>query len=218
MMLGGTLCWAVYVPILQHHGVITRESGFDTLVPWTLWGGAACMVTSGLFSFALQWRSVVRAMGNLRQAFTGNRRRAKQRNGRHRGPYVVVPCRATGLVGCLGVAGKGQLSRCPTGKVRLRCRLAFLLALVACRVTGGTDNTPVGAMGQTTQLIFGGISPAGLDVATKTNVTLMSANITAAAAGSAADLLTDLKSGYLLGATPPSSSSRSSPASLRGPW
>ena len=80
--------------------------------------------------------------------------------------------------------------------------LAFLLALVACRVTGETDNTPVGAMGQTTQLIFGGISPAGLDVATKTNVTLMSANITAAAAGSAADLLTDLKSGYLLGANP----------------
>ena len=34
------------------------------------------------------------------------------------------------------------------------------------------------------------------------NVTLMSANITSAAAGSAADLLTDLKSGYLLGANP----------------
>jgi uncharacterized oligopeptide transporter (OPT) family protein len=34
------------------------------------------------------------------------------------------------------------------------------------------------------------------------NVNLMSANITAATAGSSADLLTDLKSGYLLGANP----------------
>ena len=34
------------------------------------------------------------------------------------------------------------------------------------------------------------------------NINLMSANITAGAAGSSADLLTDLKSGYLLGANP----------------
>src|SRR5204862_8243839 len=34
------------------------------------------------------------------------------------------------------------------------------------------------------------------------NVNLMSANVTAAAAASSADLLTDLKSGYLLGAHP----------------
>ena len=80
--------------------------------------------------------------------------------------------------------------------------LAFLLSLVACRVTGETDTTPVSAMGQTTQLIFGGITPASANIALNTNITLMSANITASAAGSSADLLTDLKSGYLLGAHP----------------
>src|SRR4029434_10546867 len=72
----------------------------------------------------------------------------------------------------------------------------FLLALVACRVTGETDTTPVGAMGKVTQLIFGALRPGDV------NVNLMSANITAGAATSAADLLTDLKSGYLLGAHP----------------
>jgi uncharacterized oligopeptide transporter (OPT) family protein len=51
-------------------------------------------------------------------------------------------------------------------------------------------------MGKVTQLIFGGLSPGNV------NVHLMSANITAGAATSAADLLTDLKSGYLLGANP----------------
>ena len=54
----------------------------------------------------------------------------------------------------------------------------------------------MGAMGKVTQLIFGGLSPGNM------NVNLMSANITAAAASSSADLLTDLKSGYLLGANP----------------
>ena len=68
--------------------------------------------------------------------------------------------------------------------------------LVACRVTGETDTTPVGAMGKITQLTFGVLSPGNM------NVNLMSANITAAAAGSSAHLLTDLKSGYLLGASP----------------
>jgi uncharacterized oligopeptide transporter (OPT) family protein len=74
--------------------------------------------------------------------------------------------------------------------------LSFALALVACRVTGETDTTPVGAMGKITQLTFGGLSPGNMDV------NLMAANITAGAATSSADLLTDLKSGYLLGAHP----------------
>jgi OPT family oligopeptide transporter len=74
--------------------------------------------------------------------------------------------------------------------------LSFALALVACRVTGETDTTPVGAMGKITQLTFGALSPGNM------NVNLMAANITAGAATSSADLLTDLKSGYLLGANP----------------
>jgi uncharacterized oligopeptide transporter (OPT) family protein len=63
-------------------------------------------------------------------------------------------------------------------------------------VTGETDTTPQGAMGKVTQLIFGALNPGNM------NVNLMSANITGGTAVSAADLLTDLKSGYLLGANP----------------
>jgi uncharacterized oligopeptide transporter (OPT) family protein len=51
-------------------------------------------------------------------------------------------------------------------------------------------------MGKVTQLAFGAMSPGNV------NINLMSANITAGAATSSADLLTDLKSGYLLGANP----------------
>src|SRR2546421_3669653 len=84
----------------------------------------------------------------------------------------------------------------PYWQTALAVLLSFALALVACRVTGETDTTPVGAMGKITQLTFGALSPGNV------NVNLMSANVTAAAAASSADLLTDLKSGYLLGAHP----------------
>ena len=74
--------------------------------------------------------------------------------------------------------------------------LSFVLALVACRVTGETDTTPVGSMGQLTQMTVGALHPGSA------TTTLMSANVVSSAAISSADLLTDLKSGYLLGANP----------------
>ncbi|NLF08162.1 MAG: hypothetical protein GX594_09315, partial [Pirellulaceae bacterium] len=69
MILGGTLCWAVFVPIMQYQGVI-QGAGFRDVVQWTLWGGAACMVASGLFSFALQWRTMFRAVAGLLEGFS----------------------------------------------------------------------------------------------------------------------------------------------------
>ena len=101
------------------------------------------------------------------------------------------------LVSLVALAWLGHVSfGMPVWQSVIAVALSFLLALVACRVTGETDTTPVGAMGKVTQLTFGALSPGNV------NVNLMSANITAGAATSAADLLGDLKSGYLLGAHP----------------
>jgi uncharacterized oligopeptide transporter (OPT) family protein len=101
------------------------------------------------------------------------------------------------LAGFVGLAWLGHREfGMPYWETAVALVLSFALALVACRVTGETDTTPVGAMGKITQLAFGVLSPRN------TSVNLMSANVTAAAAGSSADLLTDLKSGYLLGAHP----------------
>src|SRR5215470_10698661 len=81
--------------------------------------------------------------------------------------------------------------------------MSFVLAMVACRATGETDTTPLGPMGKVMQLLFALISPpsaVGLQASITHN--LMSAGIAANSAASSADLLTDLKSGYLLGANP----------------
>jgi len=75
---------------------------------------------------------------------------------------------------------------------------SFVVSLVACRATGETDTTPIGAMGKVTQLLYA-VLPGAKGIA---SINLMAAGTTAAAAGASADLLTDLKSGYLLGANP----------------
>jgi len=194
MLLGSVTAWMIFAPILQSRGVI-QGSGYATLVQWTLWGGVACMVTSSLLAFALQWRSAVRAFAGLGAAFGRRRSGADD-------PMTAIETPASWFVagqlfGFVGLAWLGHATfGMPYWQTGLAVLLSFALALVACRVTGETDTTPVGAMGKITQLTFGVLSPGNV------NVNLMSANVTAAAAGSSADLLTDLKSGYLLGAHP----------------
>jgi uncharacterized oligopeptide transporter (OPT) family protein len=68
--------------------------------------------------------------------------------------------------------------------------------LVAPRSTGETHTTPTGAMGKLVQLIFGGLHPGNM------TTNLMTAQACGGVAIHSSDLLTDLKSGYLLGAKP----------------
>ena len=194
MMIGGTLCWAVFVPIMEHQGVIS-ESGFRDVVQWTLWGGVACMVTSGLLSFALQWRSILRSFRSLGSMFSGAEDKAISEVDALEAPTSwFIAGQLVSLVALTGLAY--TTFDMPVWQSVVAVWLSFFLALVACRVTGETDMTPIGPLGKVTQLTFGILSPGNM------NVNLMSANITAGAATSAADLLTDLKSGYLLGANP----------------
>ena len=193
MFVSGTLCWAVVVPILQTNGVI-EGAGFAAIVQWTLWFGASCMVAAGLVSFALSWRTALSAFHDLGQMLSFRSAAASEPE-RIEAPmswFAVGQIVSLVALAWLGHASFGM----PIWETVIAVALSFWLALVACRVTGETDTTPVGAMGKVTQLIFGALHPGNV------NVNLMSANITAGAATSSADLLTDLKSGYLLGANP----------------
>jgi putative OPT family oligopeptide transporter len=193
VLISGTLCWAVVVPILQRNGVIV-DAGFAAIVQWTLWFGSSCMVAAGLASFLMSWRTALRAFDDLAQML-GLRPPVASVLGHVEAPMSWF---ALGqIVSLLALSWLGHVSfGMPVWQSVVAVALAFWLALVACRVTGETDTTPVGAMGKVTQLAFGAMSPGNV------NINLMSANITAGAAIASADLLTDLKSGYLLGANP----------------
>jgi len=74
--------------------------------------------------------------------------------------------------------------------------LTFMLALVAARVSGEVNVTPVTAMGKVTQLTFAIIAPAS------PASNLMAANVTGGSDGLCADMMHDLKTGKMLGADP----------------
>jgi uncharacterized oligopeptide transporter (OPT) family protein len=155
-----------------------------------IWLGVPIMVSSGLLSFALQWRTIVRAFRGLGGG--GDQSALVQRT------EVPFSWFAWGTL----LSGGAVIWLCatffgvPWHYGVLAVALTFVLALVACRATGESDITPTGAMGKIMQLTYGVLIPQS------TTANLMTAGITASAAGSAADLLNDLKSGYLLGANP----------------
>ncbi len=161
MLLGSVTAWMIFVPILQTGGLI-EGSGYAALVQWTLWGGVACMVSSSLLSFALQWRTALRAFADLGRMLGVGRRRVDD-------PIAAIETPASWflggqVVGLVGLAWLGHRTfGMPYWQTALAVLLSFVLALVACRVTGETDTTPVGAMGKITQLTFGVVSPGNID-------------------------------------------------------
>ncbi len=163
------------------------------LTRWSLWLGTALLVASGLTSFALGYRTILRAIRGIGK---------KKDPGAADDPVsrLEVPVSWFMLGGVPVTIGLTLLCWLSFGIAPwlgvVSVLLSFVLALVAARATGETDTTPIGAMGKITQFAYAVLAPAN------TTVNLMTAGITAGAAGSSADLLTDLKSGYLLGANP----------------
>lgn len=195
MFLGAIINYCFLAPKMVEIGAIHGDKlGYREIVSWSTWGGTSIMVASSLFMFALQWRTVLRAMSGLTALFGGGPKEASELDA------VEVPTSwfAIGVtlsgLGCVAMLVEffGTNPLVAVASVIL----SFVLALVACRATGESDITPMGAMGKVAQLTFGILVPSNMI----TN--LMTAGVTAGAASSSADLLTDLKSGYLLGANP----------------
>jgi uncharacterized oligopeptide transporter (OPT) family protein len=166
-----------------------------------VWVGAPILVSSGILSFAFQWRTIVRAFTGMRGGGTGLDGAAggPKPQGAERAAIeapnswfaVGVAFSGAGLV---AIAQRYFAVPAPYGV--LAVLLTFVLALVACRATGESDITPTGAMGKIMQLTYGAL------LQQNASANLMTAAITSGASSASADLLTDLRSGHLLGANP----------------
>jgi OPT family oligopeptide transporter len=197
MLIGGIINYGFLAPKMVQQGVIT-ELGYRGIVAWSLWGGTALMVSSGLVNFGMQWRAVGRAFSGMLNMFSTGRG-SEDPNIRRMDSIEVPGSWFLGgmIIGTAGVVTIQVISFSIAWWMGLlSVAMTFFLAVVACRSTGETDITPIGAMGKVTQLFYGIIAPSDKIV------NLMTACVTAGAASSSADLLNDLKSGYLLGANP----------------
>jgi uncharacterized oligopeptide transporter (OPT) family protein len=206
MFAGSVLLYYVVAPYLvsydaAHAAVAGFVPSFEIAadgdfypVRWSLWGGTALMVFSSLTQVAWNWRTVVRAFVIFKK---------EERAALHDAVDAVEVPNSWLVIGLIPIAIGLVIVLFFAFHIAvwlglLSVAFSFVVSLVACRATGETDQTPIGAMGKVTQLLYA-VLPGAKGIA---SINLMAAGTTAAAAGAAADLLTDLKSGYLLGANP----------------
>jgi uncharacterized oligopeptide transporter (OPT) family protein len=165
-----------------------KKAWFTSGVKWLLWPGVTMMVVASLTSFAFSAKSLITSVRELRSAApTVLDPTDVPRN------QFLIALAAVGAFSCIFQIAFFDIA--PWLAV-LGVLLSLLLAIVAGRVSGETNVTPVGAMGKVTQLTFGVLDPSNAAS------NLMSANVTGGAASQCADLLHDLKTGLMLGAWP----------------
>lgn len=188
ILLGAVFAWGLLAPWLVARG--WAEAGpadadwFAPLVTWLLWPGVTMMVVASLLSFAFSLLRLYRRREETRPA-------PRPAFSRFRG-HLLGFCAVTALI----AFAAAWLFGIGLWQSLLAAALSYVLAVVAARVTGETGITPIGAMGKVTQLAYGLAAPGNIVA------NLMSANITGGAAGQCADLMQDLKTGLLVGATP----------------
>lgn len=193
LLVGAVATYAVLAPTLYGQGLISDVS-YPGILAWTLWPGAAILVGAGLTRFALDYQSLGRAMSGLVAMFTRSRPRAtgidavESPHWWFGAAFIVL----TPVVVLL----MSVMFDIPWWAALVSLPLAYLMSVVAARVTGETDITPATALGPVTQAAYGAMTPGSMAG------NLMAANVTAGVSLHAADLLTTLKTGWLLGAKP----------------
>ena len=173
-------------------------SYYSLVVKWTMWPGLGIMVASGLTATALKGKIILSALGSLIKPGAG---------GASPIAHLQFPMKywvAGFLASVVGVCGMLQINfGVPWYFGLVSVALSFVLAVIAVRATGETDINPVGAMGSVTQIAFGSMQGAmGTAVGAATTANLLTGGVAAGGASEAADMMQDLKTGWLVGATP----------------
>jgi len=160
------------------------------LLAWLVWPGTTLMVVASLLALAFSWRSTLAAFRRplLRPA------EAETVAAGEVPPRWVVGGVVLALA--LSVVLQIVLFDVVWWIAPLGVALAFVLVVVATRVSGETGITPVGQVAKVAQLTLGAVHPP------VPAANLIGANVAGGAASQSADLLDDLKCGWLLGAWP----------------
>lgn len=190
LLLGAIAGWGVLGPIAQSAGWAPGSimAYSDGPRGWLLWPGVAIMVSDALTSLALSWRTILNTFTRKSSDADVNDTAEPIPNAWWMGGLAVATVATTVLAWIV--------FEIPPHFSVLAIVLSSVLAMIAVRSTGETDINPIGGMGKVTQLVYGALAPGSIP----TN--LMAAAITGAGASQAGDMMQDLKTGHLLGASP----------------
>jgi len=205
LFLGAVTGWAVLGHFAQDQGWATgrvmeyhnNTTGAWGVRGWILWPGVAIMVADALMSLGLSWRTFIHAFKRPSKAVDDGF--APQTD-----PEAIPNSwwmTGLALASCGTIIVAYFLFDIPIYMSAVAIVLSSVLANVAVRSTGETDINPIGGMGKVTQLVFGGLK-GNMAPAAAMSANLMAAGITGAGASQAGDMMQDLKTGYMLGASP----------------
>jgi putative OPT family oligopeptide transporter len=191
LVAGAIVGWGVLGPWVQSNGwapgpTMAYANGVRG---WILWTGVAIMLADAVTSLALSWRTIAavfrRAPRNGEEV--EDRRRAIPNSWWLGGLALSTTAASVVLHSLFGI---------PPWMTVLAVLLSAVLAAIAVRSSGETDINPVSGVAKVTQFVFGAVAPG--QVATN----LLAAGVTGAGASQASDMMGDLKTGHLLGASP----------------
>jgi uncharacterized oligopeptide transporter (OPT) family protein len=193
LVAGAITGWGILGPLSQRMGwapgtEIMRDFATGPR-GWILWCGVAILVSESLMSLALSWRTFVKTLTT----------RAALGDDATVDPELVPN---SWWIGGIALASPVLMVVAwyyfgiPWYLTAVAIPLSAILASVGVRSVGETNVNPVGGLGKVTQLVYGALAPGQM------STNLMAAAITAGGASQAADMMQDLKTGYLLGASP----------------
>jgi putative OPT family oligopeptide transporter len=192
LLLGALLSWGVLAPWVETTGWVEpgkTMSYAEGARGWILWPGVAIMVADALTSLAMSWRTI---LNTFRSTGDGDAAADTSSDEIPNAWWIG----GLAVAGTFTVASSSYLFGIHPLMTVLAIVMSSVLAAIAVRSTGETDINPIGGMGKVTQLVYGAIAPGSIP----TN--LMSAAVTGSGASQAGDMMHDLKTGYLLGASP----------------
>jgi OPT family oligopeptide transporter len=205
IMIGATVNFVILAPLMIQHGdIVDRVLPGGKVVPisrseivnqWSLWWGVAMMVVGSLVGLLARPEIFAAAFNTLR----GNKKTPAVPQAdplKHIEvplwiSYVGVPVFAV-----LGALVSNQFFGVPWLLAFVSLPLIFVLAIICTNSMALTSWTPTGALAKITQFTMGAIDH------TNPASNLIPAAMTAEISNNAANLLSDIKPGYMLGGKP----------------
>jgi putative OPT family oligopeptide transporter len=195
LFLGALVNYAILAPLMIHSGDIVPNAkgtiGFREITFWSLWCGVAMVTAASIVSFFAKPQVLI---GSFTKLF----RRSEQSSDVLRDIELPLSVSIVGIpiLGAVVIYMAHAFFGVEYWLGLVALMLVSVFCLIAINSTGLTSITPIGAMGKLTQLTFGALAPGNRE----TN--LMTAGITGEVASHSANLLSDIKPGYMLGAKP----------------
>jgi OPT family oligopeptide transporter len=190
ILIGGFVNYFILAPIMIDAGVITGAN-FKAITMWALWGGAAMMTTSSLYTFFSKPEIIIQSFQKM---FSKGEKKQD----------VLEKIELPMWIFAVGIPVVGAIT-VYLGHIwfgiewwlgLIAIPLVFVFTLIAVTSTGLTAITPGGALGKLTQITYGALAPGNV------TTNLMTAGITSEVSLNASNLLMDIKPAYMLGGKP----------------